>query len=70
MKPPPTHHKRIRVPFAMVATGYGGERAIRQAGPGLWQIIGADPVPTPGYAQHPAYHGTIMLIVAPARGGK
>lgn len=70
MKPTPAHHKRVRVPFSVVEHGYGGNRQIRQAGPGWWQIIGADPVPTPGYAQHPAYHGTIGLIVAPVRGGK
>lgn len=69
MKPMPAHHKRVRVPFSTVAKGYGGEHKFRGL-PGLWQIIAADPEPTPGYAPHPAYHGTIGLIVAPARGGK
>ncbi len=69
MKPWPAHHKRVRVNFDRVATGYGGLRRFRGLD-GVWEIIGADPVPTPGYAQHPAYHGTIALIVAPARESK
>ncbi len=64
-----TIHQRVRVPFSTVAKGYGGTHRFRGL-PGPWQIIGADPVPTPGYAQHPAYHGTIALIVAPARESK
>ena len=67
MKPWPKHHKRVRVPFAVVAKGYGGVRVGLPGLPGLWQIIAADTEPTPGYAQWPAFHGTIMLIVAPAR---
>jgi hypothetical protein len=64
MKPTPPHHKTIRVPFATVAKGYGGVRAIREAGPGLWEIVGANtehgnlaPWPHPG--------GWISIIVAP-----
>lgn len=66
MKPTPAHHRYVRVPFATVANGYGGTHRFRGL-TGLWQIVGANPEPTPGYAQHPAYHGTIGLIVAPAR---
>jgi hypothetical protein len=68
MNTAPPHPKRVRVPFATVATGYGGERAIKQAGPGLWQIIGADPSDEQPYDAR--YTVTIGLIVAPARGGK
>jgi hypothetical protein len=68
MKPTPPHHKRIRVPFSVVAKGYGGTHLLHGL-PGLWQIIGADPDTGPGaYAPWPAAHGTIGLIVAPARG--
>ena len=69
MKPLPEQHKRVRLAFEEVADGYGGDRKIRGL-PGLWQIVAADPVPTPWYAQWPAYHGMIMLIVAFARGSK
>ncbi len=70
MKPWPSHHKRVRVPFSMVANGYGGTRRLRGL-PGLWQIVAADTDTGPGlYAPWPAYHGTIGLIVAPARGSK
>jgi hypothetical protein len=69
VKPTPTHHKRVRVPFTVVEHGYGGDREIRQAGPGWWQIIGADPVAHED-AKDPGYKGTIALIVAPARVSK
>ncbi len=64
MKPSSPHHKTIRVDFSFVESGYGGKRQIPQAGPGWWQIIGANtehgnlaPWPTPG--------GWISIIVAP-----
>jgi hypothetical protein len=41
MKPWPSHHKRVRVPFAAVANGYGGAHKFRGL-PGTWQIIAAD----------------------------
>lgn len=70
MKPLPEHHKRVRVPFSVVANGYGGEFRLRGL-PGKWQIVAADSDTGPGlYASWPAAHGTIWLIVAPARGGK
>ena len=66
-KPTPAHHKTVRVPFATVAKGYGGVRKIREAGPGLWEIVGVSQEQTPGYAPHPAIHGTVAIVVAPAR---
>jgi hypothetical protein len=73
MKPRP-HHKRVRVPFAAVANGYGGEHKFRGLS-GLWQIIAADTDPRnyPSHVVHPPHPnsmGMICLIVAPARGGK
>lgn len=65
MKPWPEHHKRVRLPFAVVEHGYDGNFQIRQAGPGWWQIIGADMSPT-NSAPHPSPSGMIRLIVAPA----
>ncbi len=64
----PAHRKRVRVPFVTVAKGYGGDREIRQAGPGWWQIIGATTVGV--IAPHPSPSGMIYIIVAPARGDK
>jgi hypothetical protein len=67
-KPTPAHHKTVRVPFATVAKGYSGVRKIREAGPGLWEIVGVSQAQTPGYAPHPAMHETIAIVVVPARG--
>lgn len=63
-KPTPAHHKTVRVPFATVAKGYGGVRKIREAGPGLWEIVAA--VSTGGYSDCDG--AFTWVIVAPARG--
>lgn len=62
----PAHHKTVRVPFATVAKGYGGVRKIREAGPGLWEIVGA--TQWGNLAPHPTPCGMIAITVVPARG--
>ncbi len=64
-KPTPAHHKTVRVTRATVAKGYGGVRKIKEAGPGLWEIVRAIGC---GEDEKPAAEGSCYVVVAPARG--
>ena len=68
MKPMPAHHKEVTVFRSTIARGYGGDREIPAAGPGLWIIVAAGPSSVDLSKRPPP--AMVDLIVAPARGGK